>query len=92
MDFQSILTDWKLNAKRHDDRTFSFLRSLKNESDRKVDRAAHRLHQEVFSVINCSQCANCCKMVSPVFTADDIARIARHLEMAVDAFMSQYFV
>jgi hypothetical protein len=38
MDFQSILTDWKLNAERHDDRNFSFLRSLKNESDRKVDR------------------------------------------------------
>lgn len=41
MNSQSILTDWKQNAERHDDRNFSFLRSLKNESDRKVDRAEY---------------------------------------------------
>jgi Fe-S-cluster containining protein len=92
MDHQSILTDWKLNAERHDDRNFAFLRSLKDKSDRKVDRTAHRLHQEVFSIIDCTQCANCCKTVSPILVTEDIARIARHLEMDADAFTVQYLV
>jgi Fe-S-cluster containining protein len=92
MDCQSIFIEWKLNAKWNDGRNFSFLHSLKNESDREVDRAAHRLHQEAFSIIDCTQCANCCKTVSPVFAADDIARIARRLEMDAVAFTAQYLV
>jgi Fe-S-cluster containining protein len=92
MDFQSILIEWKLNAKWHDGRNFSFLHSLKNESSDEVDRAAWRLHREAFSIIDCTQCANCCKTVSPVFAADDIARIARRLEMDADVFTAQYLV
>lgn len=90
MDHQFILTDWKQNAQRHDDRNFSFLRSLKNRSGRTVDRAAKRLHQEVFSLIDCARCANCCKTVSPIFTADDIARIADHLRWDAEVFTAQH--
>ena len=52
MDFQSILIEWKLNAKWHDGLNFSFLHSLKNESSHEVDQAAWRLHREAFSIID----------------------------------------
>lgn len=92
MDMQSIVSDWKANAQRHDDRNSAFLRSLKVKNDRTVDRAAHRLHQKAFAIVDCTQCANCCKTVSPIFAADDIARIAHYLRMDIDAFATQYLV
>jgi len=92
MDMQSILNDWKQNAKRHDDRNFTFLRSLKMKSERAVDRAARELHQEAFSIIDCLLCANCCKTVSPTLTTEDIARIAARLEMDTAAFTAEYLV
>jgi hypothetical protein len=81
MDMQAILTDWQQNAQPHDDRNFSFLRTLKNRSERVVDRAARRLHREAFSIIDCTQCANCCKTVSPTFTDKEVATVAQHLGM-----------
>ena len=67
MDMQTIVDDWKANAERNLDRNFKFIHRLKMKSDRTVDRVAHRLHEEAFSIIDCTQCANCCKESSPLF-------------------------
>jgi len=90
MDMQTIVDDWKANAERHEDRNFAFLHSLKMKDDRAVDRAAHRLHEEAFSIIDCTQCANCCKTVSPKFRKTDIRRIASHLGMKRTEFQATY--
>jgi Fe-S-cluster containining protein len=90
VDMQTIVEDWKANAQRHDDRNFAFLRSLKMKDDRVVDRAARQLHDEAFSIIDCTQCANCCKTVSPLFTKADIRRIAKHLGTKVTEFRAAY--
>ena len=58
MDMETIIDDWKESAERHESRNFSFLRSLKMKDDRVVDRAARRFHEEAFSIIDCTQCAN----------------------------------
>ncbi len=50
--------------------SFAFLRSLKMKNERAVDRAARRLHDEAFSIIDCIQCSNCCKTVSPMFNEE----------------------
>ncbi|MGA2032974.1 MAG: YkgJ family cysteine cluster protein [Thermoguttaceae bacterium] len=90
MDMQTIIADWKANAERHADRNFRFLRSLKMKDERAVDRAARELHDEAFSIIDCIQCANCCKTVSPLFLKGDIHRIAKHLGMTESDFNSTY--
>ena len=90
MELDAIIKDWKQNAERHDARNFKFLRSLKMKSERAVDRAARRLHEEAFSIIDCLQCANCCKTVSPTLTTEDIARIAAHLGMDAASFGMEY--
>ena len=90
MDMQTIIADWKANAERHADRNFAFLRSLKMKNERAVDRAARELHDEAFSIIDCIQCANCCKTVSPLFLKDDIRRIAEHLGMTEADFNANY--
>jgi len=92
MDMETIINDWKENAEQHDSRNFGFLRSLKMKSERAVDRAARRLHQEAFSIIDCTRCANCCKTVSPTLTDEDIARIAARLEMDAAEFVAEHLV
>src|SRR3972149_5518260 len=92
MDMQTIFDNWKLNAKRQDDRNFAFLRSLKMQSERTVDQAAQQLHEEAFSIIDCTQCANCCKTVSPQFIKEHIRRIAKHLGMEASEFEKQFLV
>ena len=90
MDMHTIVDDWKTNAQRHDDRNFAFLRSLKMKSERPVDQAAQQLHEEAFSLIDCCQCANCCKMISPRFTQADIRRVAKHLAISAAQFQATY--
>jgi uncharacterized protein len=90
MDMQSVVNDWKENAERHVDRNFDFIHRLKMKDDRVVDRLAHRLHEEAFSIIDCTKCANCCKTISPLFRKSDIRRIAEHLGMKAADFKAKY--
>ena len=86
----SLVADWQENAKGHDDDNYRFLRSLKMRSPKKVDRIALELHEEAFSIVKCTKCANCCRTLHPIMTDKDITRIARHLEMAEDEFIAAY--
>ena len=55
----ALVANWKKNAEEHDDESYHFLRSLKLRSIRKVDWIALELHQEAFSIVDCTKCANC---------------------------------
>jgi Fe-S-cluster containining protein len=89
-DMQTILNDWRQNAERHEERNFAFLHSLKMRDDGPVNRAARRLHEKAFSIIDCTQCANCCKTVSPLFRKEDVRRIAKHLGLKATEFVATY--
>src|SRR5947208_9373383 len=86
----ALVTDWKENAEKHDNENYRFLRSLKQRTFKKVDRIALELHQEAFSIVDCTKCANCCKTLHPVVTNEDITRIAQHLGIAKDRFIAAY--
>jgi Fe-S-cluster containining protein len=84
------VADWTANAEANDDENYRFLRSLKLRSFKKVDRIALALHQEAFGIVDCTQCANCCRTLRIVVTKDDVPRIARHLGMAEPEFIATY--
>lgn len=90
LDHDAIVENWKQNAQDHDDDNYKFLRSLKMRSHKKVDRIALQLHQEVFEIVDCTRCANCCRTMRPVFTEEDITRIAQHRGMAKKDFIAAY--
>jgi uncharacterized protein len=68
----------------------SFLQRLKKKDPRKVDEVFHELHEEVFSEIDCLDCANCCKTTSPIFYQHDIERLAKFLRMKPGDFIEKY--
>ncbi len=87
----AIVNDWKTNAQDHDAENYNFLRSLKRRSSgKKVDRIALQLHQEVFQIVDCTRCANCCRRLRPVFTDKDINRIANHLGRTREEFIAAF--
>lgn len=67
-----------------------FLNSLRKADTRKLDDRFHTAHEEVFSEINCLDCANCCKTTSPIFYQTDIERVAKRLGMKPGAFIEKY--
>jgi hypothetical protein len=83
---EEIMIAWKERAAKSRQENFIFLLSLKYRSPEKVDQLARRLHEKAFSILHCSQCANCCKTVGPKLSAEDIARIAGHLGVSEIAF------
>jgi len=53
------------NANKSEHKDYRFLRELKRRASsdmrQKVDETTARLHAEAFGIIDCKQCANCCR-------------------------------
>ena len=72
---------WKRrNAKR-----LEKLRRQKN-----LTRNCRDAHIEVFSNLNCLECANCCKTTGPMFLQKDIARLAKLLRISCQEFIHRF--
>lgn len=67
-----------------------FLSGLSKINDNKLDDQFHEAHEQVFSEIDCLQCANCCKTTSPIFYPTDIDRVSKHLRMKPGDFIEKY--
>ncbi len=67
-----------------------FLGQIKKRPPKNLDYLVQQTHDEVFSQIDCLQCANCCKTTGPLFTEKDIERIAHHLKMKAADFEQKY--
>lgn len=67
-----------------------FYLKIKRRSSRELDLEVEALDEEVFSVINCLDCANCCKTISPVFKERDITVISSHLGLRPGEFVERY--
>lgn len=69
----------------------SFLKGS-DYSAEEIDAVVHRLNKEVSEKIDCRECANCCKQISPLLQSKDIGRLVSHLAISRDAFVDRYLV
>ncbi len=67
-----------------------FLATLKKKASKNLDKIVQEVHTEVFREIDCTKCANCCKILGPLFTESDISRIAKHFRMRLPVFEDMY--
>jgi len=58
-----------------------FFSRLKKKPPKNLDIIIKEIHEEVFLNIDCLECANCCKSISPIITDKDIERIAKLLKV-----------
>jgi Fe-S-cluster containining protein len=81
---EKIFEDWRLNSKNKDVENYLFVRSLKMQDAKKVDKLSNQLHDEAFNKIDCLKCGNCCKVSKPVLDNKDIVNIAKHINKSVE--------
>ena len=67
-----------------------FARQLKKKKPKDLDQHTHIAHDDAFEKIDCLDCANCCKSISPIITDKDIQRIAKHLKVKPSKFVDEY--
>ncbi len=67
-----------------------YLSKVEKNAPRNLDRTIAELEKEVWKETDCLDCANCCKTMTPTYTAKDIKRISAHLEMTPDEFRSKW--
>jgi uncharacterized protein len=63
---------------------------LKKTKPKSLDETFHSLHEEVFSNLDCLECANCCKTTSPIFIQTDIDRLSKIFRMKSSQFIEEY--
>lgn len=66
--------------------------ALRKKKPKNLDSITQELHLEAFSHIDCLDCANCCKSISPIVTDKDIQRIAKHLRIRPAQMVEQYLL
>ena len=79
-------------AKKAEPTSKSLFSKLKRQKPKTLDVLVHDIHEQVFDEIDCLNCANCCKSISPTLYDKDIERLAKHLRMKPSAFTSQYLI
>lgn len=67
-----------------------FFARLKKKKPKNLDIIAQKLHDEIFQEIDCLDCANCCKTISPTLYDKDINRLAKHLKIKPSQFVEKY--
>src|SRR6185295_1557468 len=87
--YQSLRT-FKREMKKHLKEYRKFLQDLGKKKVKGLPYKVHQLHKEAFSVIDCGQCANCCKVMRPTYTREDIDRITAHLGITAQEYCDRY--
>jgi Fe-S-cluster containining protein len=67
-----------------------FLTRIEKNPPRGLDTQASQANLTVWEETDCLACANCCKTMSPTYTATDIKRISAHLGMSTEAFRKKW--
>ncbi len=66
------------------------IKKLKKKNPADLDKIMRLLHQEVFSEIDCMDCANCCRSLGPRISDKDIERLSRYLKIKPSQFTEKY--
>lgn len=78
-------------AKRKERENLRFRTFLKNRADSdELDRQFARLHEELFSQYDCSQCRNCCRTYSVELETDEIEAMASFFHQNTEEFARDF--
>ncbi len=79
-------------CKKKEDENWKFRAFLKscNLGSNEIDAIVHRVHHEVSSQIQCTDCANCCKEANFLLNDKDLERLANGLNLSMEEFKKTY--
>ncbi|RYY40425.1 MAG: YkgJ family cysteine cluster protein [Chitinophagaceae bacterium] len=74
----------------HRPRLRRFLTKLENNLPRGIDRLTLEADRETWAEVDCLACSNCCRVMTPTYTPQDLKRITAHLGMTIDDFKEKW--
>ena len=79
-------------GKQKDKENFKFRSYLKglDIDENKLDKIVHNLNKEVSEKIDCTECANCCKIFTIYLSEDDISIFAKGLNTSSEELIKNY--
>src|SRR5882757_1266398 len=77
-------------SQEHDDENWKFRSWLKQNAPDSIDGIVKALSQKYFSLIDCTQCANCCRSPQTEFKRIELHAIAKTLGQSMEAFEKQF--
>jgi Fe-S-cluster containining protein len=84
------LRSFKQIVKHQKRRIRIFLSRLEKKQPKGLEQIKLEADKQVWKEINCLDCANCCKTMSPTYTKKDMRRISKHLGMSEKAFREKW--
>ena len=84
------IDQFRIRAKRKKAGLTAFLHKLDEIVPEGMEELVEKTDAKVWEQVHCMECANCCKTMTPVYTKDDIVRIATHLRMKPADFRSKW--
>ena len=89
---EEILRQLPQKAKERQAENKKFFTKLKNRPPKDLDYTMQELHEAEFERTDCLECANCCKTTGPLFTTNDIERIAKHFRQKPQRFIEEHLM
>ncbi len=83
---------FKKEAEESKDELNHFLENWNEDSEQIAKEIVAVADAEVWKNIGCLSCANCCKTMSPIYTEEDILRIATHLKISPLDYQRNYLL
>jgi uncharacterized protein len=77
-------------SQEHDDENWDFRSWLKQNVLDNIDSIVHALSQKYFALIDCKECANCCRTLQAEFKKSELLNIAQTLGQSMKAFEKQF--
>jgi len=90
MSLNISIDDLKRLAKNSELENKRFAAKIKKRTPANFDDSVHSIHHEIFSQIDCLQCANCCRNLGPRITEADITKLSKKMHLKPSAFVEKY--
>ena len=87
---ETDLSRIKQLSQEHDDENWDFRSWLKQNAPDNIDGIVHGLSQKYFTLIDCKQCANCCRSLHAEFKKSELLHIAMTLGQSIEVFEKQF--
>ena len=67
-----------------------FLKKLARKKPANIQKLIKEADKAAWAEVDCLECANCCKTMTPTFTKPEIRRIAERVGMTYDKYFDKY--
>ncbi len=85
-EYESLLSSAKVRYAQNE----KCIHMLSKKKIRDFEDTVQSLHEEAFQKIDCSLCANCCRVLGPRLNETDINRLASLFRMKRGSFVARY--